>query len=615
MALVALFAISASAEVTTYDDAPAKSKGIQVSTNDLVVFYDGFTCPSAYIFKDIVKMTNGNASSALSSDLDFTYINGKTGKTYTIADIKELDVPEGITHIGGRVFQANTTIKKVSFPKTVETSGVAIFQGATGLEECVFEHGENDNFKSFPGYAFYNCSSLKAFSMPDCVTSMTEIATFTGCKQMTAFHFSKNLVTWYSGGGGSKNATFDDCEKMYFVNDAFTYDAIPEKPTVYYFPANLTNSIKADGSINGSDFSKNSAMRNCYALNDVLVFGTGVTSLTNEYFFQGGPVNKIVFLGDMVEIKTGRYWGTTTFYFANPNDKSLSDLTFTVYNNVTKTTVFCNAEGNTTHLVEKNLGTEATCITNEFVKTYCFCGALVENKEVENTKTGVHVWTTNDCTVSVKCTGDENCDAMSPANEKHALVHNFDYANGFDKAGVYNYYCENAGCTIADKAVRDAEKSPIITFKGYSTPETGNVKGINAGFKVEKDLLTLYNDLNEVDATLTIFMVNSKSNDVNISKILDGDTLELADGVKGINVKITSVNYTSISVEVRGFDDSEGGNFYTLNLITAIAVKTADGVHYVQAGLKNSPNTTQTVDGVDFNIVTANSIYNPTALS
>ena len=106
-------------------------------------------------------------------------------------------------------------------------------------------------------------------------------------------------------------------------------------------------------------------------------------------------------------------------------------------------------------------------------------------------------------------------------------------------------------------------------------------------------------------------MVNSKSNDVNISKILDGNTLELADGVKGINVKITSVNYTSISVEVRGFDDSEGGSFYTLNLITAIAVKTDDGVHYVQAGLKNSPNTTQTVDGVDFNIVTANKIYNP----
>ena len=220
-----------------------------------------------------------------------------------------------------------------------------------------------------------------------------------------------------------------------------------------------------------------------------------------------------------------------------------------------------------------------------------------------------HLGEDYDCTTENTCT---RCGNVSPKEaDTHNIIKSLAYANGFDNVGVYNCYCDRAGCTMAGTEVRNAEKDPIITFKGYSTPETGNVKGINAGFKVEKDLLTLYNDLNEVDATLTIFMVNSKSNDVNISKILDGDTLELADGVKGINVKITSVNYTSISVEVRGFDDSEGGSFYTLNLITAIAVKTADGVHYVQAGLKNSPNTTQTVDGVDFNIVTANKVYNP----
>ncbi|MBQ7411377.1 MAG: leucine-rich repeat domain-containing protein, partial [Clostridia bacterium] len=190
---------------------------------------------------------------------------------------------------------------------------------------------------------------------------------------------------------------------------------------------------------------------------------------------------------------------------------------------------------------------------------------------------GEHTLSGNDCTKSVVCT--KECGyGFAPVAGEHKIEKTLAYANGFDKAGVYSCVCSNAEyCTAIEGYTLSEAKDPIITFKGYSTPETGNVKGINAGFKVEKDLLTLYNDLNEVDATLTIFMVNSKSNDVNISKILDGDTLELADGVKGINVKITSVNYTSISVEVRGFDDSEGGNFYTLNLITAIAVKTADG--------------------------------------
>ena len=168
---------------------------------------------------------------------------------------------------------------------------------------------------------------------------------------------------------------------------------------------------------------------------------------------------------------------------------------------------------------------------------------------------------------------------------------------------------------MAGKEVRDGEEDPIIISKGYSTPENINVKGLNAGFEIKKALLDRYNDLNN-DASFTLFMVNSQIDGQTISKILNGETLELESGVKGVNVKISSVSYTSLSVEVRGFDDStKEGNFYTLNLITAIAVKTDDGVHYVQAKLQNSANTTVEIDGVEFNIVTANNVYNPTAQS
>ena len=165
---------------------------------------------------------------------------------------------------------------------------------------------------------------------------------------------------------------------------------------------------------------------------------------------------------------------------------------------------------------------------------------------------------------------------------------------------------------MAGKEVRDAEKDAIITFKGYSRALSNAYIGIDAGYKIDKELLDFYNEVNTTPAALTLFMINSKYEDVNISKVFKDGTLDLETNVKGINVSITSTNYTDISVSVRGFNNAdETGSFYTLALISAIAVKTEAGVHYVQAGLQNSANTTITVDGVDFNIVTANNVYNP----
>ena len=603
---ISLFVISSSAAVTTYDDAPAKTN-IEVRTDDVVLFDDGFCCPVAYVFKDVTQIAGGGHNNpSIASSFDFTYINTKTGKSYTFDNIKEFDIPQGITYVGQYAMMKCNNLVRVSFPDSITSLGACIFQSAAGLQECTFEHNENSNFKTFPNFMFYD-TDLRWFSMPDCITKIDGQAHFASCENLGPVYFSKNLVTLYSG--NQSNALFANDPNVFFVNDPITSDNVPTvKPKIYYFPANLET-------ITGETF------KTCTNLNEVLVFGEKMTKIYYDnapwVFNACGNNSTIVFLGDVESIKLGQnnstfYWSVKNVYFANKNDKTYADVGYTGQQN--NKVVFCNAEGNTTHLVEKNLGTEATCITNEFVKTYCFCGALVENKEVENTKTGVHVWTTNDCTVSVMCTDDENCTAMSEANAEHILVHTLVYANGFDNAGVYNCYCTADNCTMADKEIRDEAKGAIVTFKGYSVPEASNVKGINAGFKIDKALLDEYNEINDVDASLALFMVNSKNGDVNIDKILDGETLELANGVKGINVKITSTNYTDIGVEVRGFDNStETSNYYTLNLITAIAVKTESGIHYVQAGLKTAPNTTQSVGGMLFNVVSADSVYSAVA--
>lgn len=446
--LICIFAISVSAKtittvdgkeltVTTYDDAPAKTN-FTVSTDDVVVFDDGFCCPSAYVFKDNkTKMWDGNGGNGSVNDaLDFSFVNGKREKTYTLANIVEFDFPEGLIHLGGRAFQGITTIKRVSIPKTVESSGNAIFQGASNLEECVFEHGENDKLVKFPSFTFFGCKNLKYFSMPDCVTEMYDVAHFSGCNGMGAVHLSKNLVTWNSGGGGQRTATFDDCYAMYLVNEAFTPDNVPSKPEVYYFPKDLEVRTA------GGDFNKNSTFRNCKNLNDVLVFGTKVTTLQNDCFFQAAPEIKVVFLADTTKIMCGA-WGASHIYFANLADVDATSAGLTLkteYGPWGGTAYYCNAEGNTNHLYLVKANTAPTCTENGVNGFKCFCGVA-----------------SADATVVPKLGHEKN----------ELLAKYFAEING-----TLDYYSDmitEHSCTrCQDVVYGTAEASALFTKKGYS---------------------------------------------------------------------------------------------------------------------------------------------------
>lgn len=472
-ALICIFAISASAAtmtsidgetltITEYDDAPSKTN-ITVSIYDLVVFDDGFVCPSAYIFKDnAINYGDSDGDARIQYCLDFTYINGKraaeTGNedfAYTYKNIVEFDLPEGVTHFTKRAFQNVTTIRKVTIPKTVKTISAAIFQNAKGLEEFVFEHGERDDLKTIPGYMFYGCNSLKAVSLPDCATKIDDAATFASCSTLGAVYLPKNLTTIVSGGGGTRNATFDDCYAVYFVNTPFTTsDTAPAKPTIYYFPENLES------------ISNNSVMRECRALNDVLVFGEKMTTMPNQYFFQNGPANKIVFLGDMTTVST-QYWGKTThIYFANPADKSTSDVNYSGG----KTIVFCHAEGNTSHLKEKTIETEATCTLAAGTHDLCFCGYAISSKIVEGSKPLGHDSEGAQLTIAYPVITDAN------GNE---LINYF--ANA-----VHSYVCQREGCGASVNST--VEGTALFTEKGYSKEEGGNsfTYGISLNKSAEK---------------------------------------------------------------------------------------------------------------------------------
>ena len=450
--LSCILAVTIGAEVTTYDDAPVRTK-IQVSTDDVVVFSDGFSCPTGYVFKDESTMYDGKwGAPTLQNYFDFSYINAKTGKEYTFSDIEELDLPQGLTYLSAYMAHKIETLKKVSIPDSVTKVGGCVFQETTNLVECVFEHDENSELKAISTYMFYG-TSLKALSIPDCITKIEGEAAFSGCKELTALYLPKNLVS--ISGGGQQKAPFDNCNKMYFVNEPFTRDAIPEKPTVYYFPTTL------------EFFSNTNIFRWCYSLNDVLVFGENMTSIENEWTFQDSPKNIVVFLGDMVTVNANK-WGTATIIFANKADKSASDITTLLG---TQKKIYCNAEGNTEHLAEKTVFEEAKCEINAGNATYCFCGYQISKDDIVGT----------------------------------ALSHDHDYVNGKATLISINYDdiskdgTKTIKCGLCGKS-SEITVNKIFDYKGYSKKENNN-RAVCVGYFIDYNALSEYETFTDVDYT------------------------------------------------------------------------------------------------------------------
>ena len=164
---------------------------------------------------------------------------------------------------------------------------------------------------------------------------------------------------------------------------------------------------------------------------------------------------------------------------------------------------------------------------------------------------------------------------------------------------------------MADTAVRDAEKTPIITFKGYSVPEAASYLGINAGYHIDTTLLSMYETLNEKKVTIGLLMVNAE--DVaGVSDILSAEG-ELVANVRGFSVTMTSNNYSDISIEIKNFQlgEEENGNYYKLSLVSALFVKVDDKIDYLQdtIGDETEGNRVTTTSGVVFDTITASRVY------
>ena len=547
--LFCLFAVSTSA-VTTYDDFDVTAlENIEYRADDIVVFDDGFSCPSVYVFKDTDKIGSGSwgSSDALKKVLDFTYINSKVApKEYGFDDIDSLDIPQGVTSMGTYSCHSLKTIRIISIPDTVVSLGSAIFQNSSGLEYCIMEHGEDSALTTLSG-SLFSGSGLKAFSMPDCITTLSSGYEFESCKSMQAVYLSKNLTAI-----DSTKACFDWCGKMYLVNEPFVATSesqIPAKPSIYYFPSNLAT-LGTAGVFRGSN-----------SINDVLVFGTKLTAIKSRVAFQNCPANTVVFLGDMTEVVANEtyYWGTKNFIFANPNDKSASDLD-TLALKSDRNAYFCYGEGNTTHLVDPKktvINVDATCTTNAFENTFCFCGMGIDvNKELEGTALG----------------------------HSHTVYKDLIY-NDFSKDGYYIYKCERC-----DDENTDTSAPALFKLDGFSTPTEYGKNGLAIGFEVNEEALSTYKATGK---TLTFGAYVAGCENVKNDNVTD-----MYNYAKAIKADVTVEDTSYFAMKVTGFEN--GGNDDTKLCLGAYVVENGV-VSYLQAG--------EAEDGCNFLYTTYNLAY------
>ena len=346
--------------------------------------------------------------------------------------------PNTLKSIGTNAFRALKLTTAITLPESLETLGTEAFRSSNTLEYINFNNCKVEG--SLGNYMFYDDKALKVIVFSDKITDLGADMV-SSCSKLEVVYLPTNL---------ENIGTFKNKNSLYFVSEKFSidwYNGIlesedwdgnkPAKPSVYYMPSNLGNF--------GELFNS------CHALNDIIVFPKGVTTITDKITFYNLDGKTFAFLGEVTSFyqESNKY---ANYYFLN--DKVTAD-TLTITGN-SKGNFYFHSAGS--HLCEKTTTENATCVDNSKVTSICFCGENMGKQDVENT----------------------------------ALGHEYDLEKGATKLSiVYTNYLANgtlstrcARCTECD----ETETAPIIKdFKGFSVNNDGDA--ITFGYVINYDAL------------------------------------------------------------------------------------------------------------------------------
>ena len=222
---------------------------------------------------------------------EYTIADGKVTITKYLGSEVKVNVPseiegKSVIAIGANAFAENKTLTEVALPASVISIGQSAFAMCTNLESINAE-----KVMSFGAYAFFQCSSLKAFTFNDNIETLP-IYMFSECTSLASVKLPSKLKAL-------SNHLFDACESLKSVN-------IPGGVTVIersaFENAGIETIVIPDSVVEIGDYAFENAPLTSVS------FGKNVEKLGSLVFWGCNKLTEIVIPGKVTVIPYGTFF-------------------------------------------------------------------------------------------------------------------------------------------------------------------------------------------------------------------------------------------------------------------------------------------------------------------
>lgn len=172
------------------------------------------------VFTDSTAIT---ASATSLSDFDYkvydtaVVINKYKGSESSVTIPAQIS-GKPVTWLNAGAFQNNTSVKKVTLPKTLLGIKESAFEDCTKLEEVIGL--ENTQITEIKTDVFNGCSSLKKITLPKTLTTIS-VRAFKGCTSLTDVKELQNTSV-----KNIYNEAFLECKELYYIEFPSTLEGI-----------------------------------------------------------------------------------------------------------------------------------------------------------------------------------------------------------------------------------------------------------------------------------------------------------------------------------------------------------------------------------------------------
>lgn len=466
-------------------------------------------------------------------------------------DLKNIVVGKGVTKIEREAFCMGRaiTVDEFIFKGTITEIH---FKGLHAIQQASTEIPYE--FKTYLSYvgAYANLGGS--------IIREAHIAKGCDLSERFAFNDSNALVSIYIEGGDTPQTALD-------LGQEFTSNTA----TQYYY-------IKGYVTVSGQAVlaGRNNTRIFMESVDAIDVFANAIK---NQGY--ADRINKATFL----DCSTGKTW-----FVSSSADRKEHTVAFTHATVYTETAPSCTQVGTkvgTCFVCDKVVSTEETP-TLEHNKDGGVITVMPNCKDL-----GLIVYSCTTC-------GEKEEYSIFRDYSTHEYEAYIVYAQGFDKNGE-----KGDKCLVCEVVSNKVVTAPIIVALGYSVrDELGARNGLDGGYQINDELLSLYESIN---GKIKLGIIIANAQDASENGLVDA--LFKIISAKGLQVELTERGYSAFNLSITGIN-SETLKSLDL-LITAYVIADLDGngaleISYVQYTMPEKDNGVMSFDGVSLNTVSVN---------